>query len=432
MVNLMGEKIKIGISRNRLFDFQNVVSFVGEYKDEFDVKELSKAIKMLSVREPLITSLIELDGNKDAYLLPDKVVQEVEFLETDINEFLKQQQKTGLDFSKYLFKFFVLNKKTLVILSHTVVSDAKSLLLLAEELMSYYNKESVSVEPKEIKLFSGDEDLPLEVQSFVAERVTEVLENNWLMKPENYSCDDYRNAKSAFYDKTGKTEVFEYCIDDELSEKLLSRCEELKIDFSSCISFAFMKALSENVKASKKIHKANIQLDRRPYFVDYNSYSVGALNGTVTVDLPENKKTLAEQAKAFHEAYYKKFAVSFNAFYNEFFLSRLSPDFLDSTFMYKAGKCKNKATKKLATLYGCEQKFLMGFASYNIKQKSWEKLSTFHHICVKEPHKSNENVTVTLVMGEKNVLYLEYHPTQYNSKMRDETITRFVSLLKTI
>lgn len=432
MVNLMSGKFKIGISRNRLFDFQNLVSFVGEYKDEFQVKELSKAIKMLSVREPLVTSLIELDENKDAFLLPDKVVQELEFLETDINEFLKQQQKIGLDFSKCLFKFFVLNKKTLVIISHTVVSDAKSLLLLAEELMSYYNKESVLVEPKEIKLFSSDEDLPLEVQSFVAERVTEVLENNWLMKPEKYSCDDYRNAKSAFYDKTGETEVFEYCIDDKLSEKSLLRCEELKIDFSSFIAFSFMKALSENMKTSEKVHKANIQLDRRPYFVDYNSYSVGALNGTVTVDLPENKKTLADQAKAFHKAYYKKFAVSFNAFYNEFFLSRLSPDFLDSTFMYKAGKCRNKATKKLATLYGCEQKFLMGFASYNLKQRSREKLSTFHHICVKEPHKSNENVTVTLVMSEKNMLYLEYCPTSFNTKMRDETVTRFVSLLNEI
>ena len=57
----MKRKIKINLSRPRLFDFQNVVSFVGEYKDEFDLKELNKALKMLSVKEPLITSVICLD-----------------------------------------------------------------------------------------------------------------------------------------------------------------------------------------------------------------------------------------------------------------------------------------------------------------------------------------------------------------------------------
>lgn len=428
----MTKDIKIGISRNRLFDFQNCVSFVGEYKEEFEYKELSKAIKMLAVKEPLIVSRVGLDENRDAYLQLEKIEPEVEFIDGDVNAFLKTQRKDGLDFFKNLFKFFVLNKKTLVILSHTVVSDAKSLLILAEELMSYYNKESVSVEPKEIKLFSDDEDLPIEIHSFVAERVTEVLENNWIMKPEHYNIDDYKNAKSLFFNKTGDTEISEICIDDELCEKLFLRCEELKVDFSSCVAFAFMKALSENTKFSKKLHKVNMQLDRRPYFVDSKSYSVGAFNGTVTVDLPENKRTLEEQAKVFHESYYKKFAVCFNAFYNEFFLSRLSPDFLDSTFMYKAGKCKNKYTKKLAKLYGCEQQFLMGFASYNLKQRSWEKLSTFHHISVKEPHKSNENVSLSLVMGEKNILYVEYHPTKLSGDNLNAILSRFISVLNQI
>lgn len=432
MVNLMTKDIKIGISRCRLFDFQNCVSFVADYCEEFDEKELFKALKMLSVKQPLVASIIELDENGEAFLQTEKVNSEIKFLDADVSEFIKGYRKNGIDLSESLFKFFVLNKKTLVIFSHTVVSDAKSLLVLAEELISYYNKERVSVEPEEIKLFSNDDELPNEVQSFVAERVTEVLENKWLMKPEKYTSEDYKKAKESFHNKTGETEIVEYCIDDDLSGKLSLRCKELKIDFSSAVAFAFMKALSEKTKCSKKIHKANMQLDRRPYFVDSKTYSVGALNGTVSVDLPEGKKSLTEQVKTFHENYYKKFAICFNAFYNEFFLSRLSPWFLDSTFMYKAGKCRNKATKKLATLYGCEQQFLMGFASYNLKQKTWEKLSTFNHICVKEPHKSNENVSVSLVMGVKNVLYLECNPVVLKRENIEEILTRFVSVLNQI
>ena len=425
----MDRDIKIGISRNRLFDFQNVVSLVAEQKDDFDEKELSKAIRMLSVKEPLITSVIELDENLEAFIQLERVTPEITFSEVDTEKFLTDKKADGIDFSKGLFEFYVLNKKSLVILSHTVVSDVKSLLLLAEELLSYYNKESVSVEPQAIKLFSDDSELPGEIQSFVAERVTEVLENDWLMKPVHFDKSDLNNARTEFFKITGELKSLEYCFSDELSEKLVSRCEELKIDFSSCVAFAFLKALSESVKSSRKTCKANMWLDRRPYFVDYKAYSVGAFNGTVSVDLPENKKSLDEQVKAFHENYYKKFTGCFNAFYNEFFLSRLSPCFIDSTYMYKVNRCKNKSTKKLATLYGCEQQFLMGFTSVNLKQKSWEKLSTFHHICVKEPHKSNENISLSLIMGEKNVLFMELFPTKFKGGNIDEILNRFEAIL---
>ena len=141
---------------------------------------------------------------------------------------------------------------------------------------------------------------------------------------------------------------------------------------------------------------------------------------------------LTEQAKEFHKTYYKKFSECFSAFYNEMFLGKLEPAFLDSMFMYKAGLFKGKPTKKLATLYGCEQKFLLGFSSYNLKQKTWEKLSTFTHILVNEPHKSNQCVTFSLVMGEKNTLYIEWEKSVFSDEKIQNLLNCFVSLLKQI
>jgi hypothetical protein len=46
----MSDNYKIGLSRSRLFDFQNVVTFVGEYKEDFNEKELQKGLNMLSVK----------------------------------------------------------------------------------------------------------------------------------------------------------------------------------------------------------------------------------------------------------------------------------------------------------------------------------------------------------------------------------------------
>ena len=405
----MNDNIKLGISRCRLFDFQNVVAFVGEYPESFDEKEMSKAIKMLSVRQPLIASSITLNENSEAFINSESVTPVVEFITGDVGELVKKHKQNGINFTKQLFEFFIINSNTLVMFSHTAVSDAKSLLVLAMELLQYYNKESVSVEPSEIKLFSSDDELPQEVQSFVADRVTEVLENEWLAKKRSFTYDDYLNAKQNFDRFTGELSSVDYCFDDELTEHLFKKSEELKTDVSSLVLFSLQKVFLAKTKLPKKNQKINAKIDRRPFFVDGDLYSVGPFNGSVVVDTLNTAGVLSDKAKDFHKSYYKKMTLCFNSFYNEVFLSRLSPEFLDSAFFYKSKTYKGKPTKKLATLYGCERKFLLGFESYNLNQKSWEKLSTFHHIFVNEPHKSNENVSATLVLGKKNLLHLEFN-----------------------
>ena len=426
----MKEKIKIGLSRSRLFDFQNVVSFVGENSEPLDLKELTKALKMLSIKEPLITSVICLDENFEAYVQTESIQPEIEVVNEDIDLFLKEQINTGLDFRKNLFRFFVINENTLIILSHTVVSDSKSLLILAKELISFYNKASVDALPKPIKIFSEECDLPLEVDSFVADRVTEVLDNNYLLKPKKFNYDDYIIAKQSFSKKFGEVGLGSYIIDDELCSTLKEKCLELKIDFSSMVLFALTEALKTTKKTKKKDCKVNLCADRRPFFVDRELYSVGCFNGNVTLDIADKTKYSKEPLKTFHENLYKKLSVCFNVFYNELFLSKLTPSFLDSCFMYKAGVYKNKHTKKLATLYFSEQQFLCSFESVNLNQRFWEKLSTFHHVRVKEPHKSNFFVSFSLVMGEKNELFVEWNSKEITKAQIDALIEKTISFLK--
>ena len=426
----MEKNIKIGLSRSRLFDFQNVVSFVGEVDEPFDLKELNKALKMLSVKEPLITSAICFDDEAEAYLQPDKNQPTIEIVEKDIDLFLKEQINNGINFNEGLFKFFVVNQNTLVILSHTVVSDSKSLLILARELISFYSKESVGVEPKPIKLFSEECDLPLSVDSFVADKVTEVLDNNYLLKKQNFTYNDYINAKECFLKKYGETDFCSLMIDEKLCEHLKEKCEEIKVDFSSLVLFAITEVIKQNTKTQKKQLKINVLADRRPFFVERDSYSVGCFNGNVSVDVLKNPSDLLKSAKAFHDSVYKKVCSCFNTFYSELFLSKLTPSFLDSCFMYKAGVCKNKNTKKLATLYGCEQQFLLSFESHNLNQKFWEQLSTFHHIRVKEPHKSNFNVSFSLVQGKKTTLISEWNSTRFSKGEIDSLVENAIAVLR--
>lgn len=428
----MTTNYKIGLSRCRLFDFQNVVTFAGEYKEEFNEKELQKALKMLSVKQPLITSQIELSENSEAILHPERVEPEFIFVEADVDELVDDKKTQGLNFWEKLFEFYVLNKNTLVVFSHTVVSDAKSLLVLVKQLLAYYNKETVSVEPEKIKLFKTEAEIPLEAESFVADKVTEVLNNDWLIKSNRFTVEDYKKAKEKFWQNYTGFKNTDFVFSDELTALLTEKSKELKVDASSLVAFALFKAFSNENKPKDKSIKMNMTLDRRPYFVDRASYSVGAFNGTTALELSGKQGNLTEQAKEFHKTYYKKFSECFSAFYNEMFLGKLEPAFLDSMFMYKAGLFKGKPTKKLANLYGCEQKFLLGFSSYNLNQKAWEKLSTFTHILVNEPHKSNQCVTFSLVMGEKNTLYIEWEKSVFSDEKIQNLLNCFVSLLKQI
>lgn len=428
----MSKSYKLGLTRNRLFDFEATVSFIGEIKDDFSLKELQKALKMLSVKEPLITSKIELQENGDACLITDAHEPQVQFVEGDVKTLVSNKRLEGINFLEKLFEFYVVNKNTLVVFSHIVVSDVKSLFVLAGELIQYYNKESVSVEPNEIRIFSSDDELPLEAKSFVADRVTEVLDNDWLLKEKQFSFDDLKNARDKYLKNGEKSESYDFLIDNTIVEERLSRAEELKIDLSSMMAFAFFTALRENTRLKKKEQKINATLDRRLYFCDKEKYVVGPFDAEILIDAPKKNVDFTNGVINFHKDYYQKYSIPFNAFYNEYFLSRLSPDFLDSAYMYKAGLYKSKPTKKLSDLYFCGRKFLMGFSFYNLKQSSWSLLSTFHHKIAFLPHKMINCASVTIILGDENVLHLDIKKSLLVGGDANKVFERFLEILKII
>ena len=84
----MSEKYKLGLTRNRLFEFDNCVVFAGKYDTSIESLKGEKAIRLLSLKEPLITAKIELEGNGDAFVVVDKVEQKLNFCNEDCNALL--------------------------------------------------------------------------------------------------------------------------------------------------------------------------------------------------------------------------------------------------------------------------------------------------------------------------------------------------------
>ena len=139
----MPERIKLGLTRNRLFEFDNCVSFYGKIKGEFDLAECEKALKMLWVKEPLLSGVVELEEDGKAFVSLNKASPSLEIAQYSALEYIWQKKTDGLDFTKNLFTFAIAEGDSLCICAHTAVADVRSLMYLAGAFMSYYNKNAI-------------------------------------------------------------------------------------------------------------------------------------------------------------------------------------------------------------------------------------------------------------------------------------------------
>lgn len=383
----MSERYKLGLTRNRLFEFDNAVIFCGKYN--FREDGLQKALKLLCIKEPVITSCITLESDGTAYAVTDSVEQLVEFCSESCEEIKKRYEKNGVDFYRKAFEFLYTSDGFLVIVGHTALADAKALMYLAMDLKGFYDSPLKSVQPSVINLLSEKTDLPLEVASPVIDRLSTELDFKWQKGSRVFDVDDYRKAKKAYSDVKGDTGLIREKISASDMSAVREYCREHNMDVVSLVGFAFYDALLQKIPGKKKYNKMNIYADERLFFVNFEDYRIGAYNGTSQVSY-KKKFTVgdfSERAKAFHLESYKNATSTFKVFYDDVLLMRVSPSLCDATYMNKVGLFKNKAASKVADNYGCSYEKLCDYFYCNFDQEYWRDVKAFEDIYVAEPFK---------------------------------------------
>lgn len=430
----MPERIKLGLTRNRLFEFDNCVSFCGKINGAFDIAECEKALKMLWIKEPLLSGVVELEEDGDAFVVLGKVLPSFEISKCNAREYVWQKKNGGMDFSKELFSFAIAEGDTLCICAHTAVADVRALMYLAGEFMSFYNKRTLSVEASEINLLSETSDMPSNVFSVVVDRLASGLEVGWQKKTAFFNMEDYKNARDKYFADKDSVGVIERSISQELSDSLKAFAERESVDFSSLVAFAFYKSLVDALGGKRKYRKMNIQSNGRVFFEDFKNMNVGAFNSFFAVEKKKNKKlpdTLQNNAVLFHKEIYKKATSAFSSFYNEFLFMRLPPSFADSQYMYCAGEFKHKYSKKLAYTYGCANEVVGEFCSYNLNQRFWSALKDFQEINPSEPLKMRSTTLVTFVENQgNNTLCFEYKKGKIPDSMASEITKKAIGILE--
>ena len=429
----MSERIKLGLSRNRLFEFDNCVSFCGKIKGKFDLVECEKALKMLWLKEPLLSGAIELEEDGKAFVALDKVSPNLEITQYSAIEYIRQKKTEGMDFKKNLFSFAVADEDSLCICAHTSVADVRSLMYLAEEFMSFYNKKAVSVEPSRVNIISEASQMPSNVFSVVVDRLASGLEVGWQKKVAFFTSEDYKKARAKYFLNKEPVGVVEVDVSKELLDSLRAFAQREKVDVSSLVAFAFYESLAVALGGKRKYRKMNVQSNGRVFFEDFENMNVGAFNSFFAVEKKKNKKrayTLQNDAVSFHKEIYKKATNAFACFYNEFLFMRLPESFADSQYMYCAGEFKHKYSKKLANTYGCANEVMCEFCSYNLNQSFWSGLKTFERIVSAEPLKMRSSSLVTFVEGSEGaVVCFEHKKGRISDSVAQSVIEGAIKIL---
>lgn len=431
----MSEKYKLGLTRNRLFEFDNCVVFAGKYDTSIESLKGEKAIKLLSLKEPLITAKIELEGNGDAFVVVDKVEQKLNFCNEDCNALLDKYKSKGLSFWEKVFEFSVSSDGYFIIAGHTCIADAKSLLRLAVYFSEIYNSNGFSVEPSDVSVISEKSQLPLEVLSPVTDKLSVELDSKWAGKSVTFGVEDYLEAKSRYDSAKGERAEIKQVLSAEAISALQACCKENSVDASSVVAFAFYEALCDNATLKASRCKMNIYGDSRFFFHDYEKYGIGAYNGVVNVYLrkKDRAKTDVERLKAFHINAYKGITSTFKVFYDDVFLMSVSPSLCDSAYMYAAGCFKNKTSAKIADNYGCKNEMLCDFFSCNLDQQFWSELVHFSDVTIKEPFKMRGLYGLNFVLKNgKGYITFEYRKTVCDDKKAEEILKNAIEFITRI
>ncbi len=422
----MCEKIKLGLSRNRLFEPDSTVVFCGKYKQEISSVELNKTLKMLCNKEPVITSVIDF-ADDGAYIHTGNVQQEVVLSSDDCECVMNSYCQKPLKFNEKLFEFTLSSDGFLVIAGHTCVCDSKSLLRLAVYITQFYEKTDLNIEPSVIRTFSQKGTLPIDIVSPLTNKLSSELDDEWRKERRSYTLEDFQKYSDEYLQKTSVPLFIRKKISAQVLSKAKSRCTEEGVDFSSLVYFSFYKALLGNIDVPQKSSKMRISADRRFFHGKDDVFGVGAYNGTVCVSLSkkELRKPELEQLKAFHLDVYRALTSPFRVFSDEMLLASVQPEYCDSSYIYMMKGNKLKSAKNLAQTYGCMNKELCECFYCNLTQVYWRALRSFSDIMLREPFKYNRSAfSVSFVEGaEHSVVELRFD----NKKISEDVAQRAFS-----
>ena len=330
--------------RANLFEPNDYINFLVEFDGNPDSDELVSAVKAAFEANEAAMSKIVLESDGSAFYekLPE-CGSKVSASSGDWREIVRENEKVpfAIDRGEMVRVFVIHNSEeySLLIMSHHLAGDGKSILCFIEDIMRALSGEKLEYKPMNLvtrESLPRKSELPLAVKLYA-----KVLNKKWNRHRNAFTWDDYYSVHSKYWLKRDSQIICKTFSEAEL-KKIKNCAKAAGVSVNSYIAAAFLKENRNKGSLGIPVSVRSV-----------SDKSMSNLTSGISVEYTySDKKSFGQNAKDLHDAIQHKLQSPVMRYFVLQFMLLLSPSLVDAVLLYAHGLYNTKAVKKAAGVMG--------------------------------------------------------------------------------
>lgn len=358
----MGKHL-INIERTHLMNPSMNVVLKAEFAGEFKEDVFYKAVEELQNAYEALTATVQMDEDGKAYLVTStSQAIPVIILEagTPFEKLVVSENSKRFKLDKEcLMRIYViplLNTFSVIMISHHLLGDGKSSIMLMEALGKAYVGESLK--NVGIRLIKDSTELGSRSKMSLASRLyLNILNKNWRKMKKIFTGDNYKTLFRQ-YQKEYASEVFTLSLNAVEFRRFHYSCKEKKVTINSAVVAAFIYAQKElNVRHTEHIDRVGIAVDIREQLSFESSELIGNYASVVSIRQGEIPAIPFEKfVGQIHKRLQKKLNTPADRMLGLQVLDKLDDSLVDAVYFTQyTDSYQNKAAQTCAKIFGYER-----------------------------------------------------------------------------
>ena len=346
-------KYYLNMERPHLMNPAMNIIIKADFKGKFDEKRFRGAVKTLTNTYGILGATVQMDEKGRAYFLAQsakpisvKVLDGGASFERLVSAENQKPFKLSTDSMLRIFVISAPCAFSIIFISHHLLGDGKSNLLLVESLAKIYMGEEIPYVG--IRLLKSTEQFPKESEpAFLVKLYLESLNKQWRKQVTKFTLRDYEKMFKQYH-KERETALYTMTLNAVELRKLSYRCKQLGITINSAVVAAFVYAKKELIgRQNNHKEKVGIAIDLRDELNFDASRLIGNYASAITI---EQRNLKDEEFDKFMLKIHNKLLVKIKNPKSRWLCLRAF-DWLDGTLMDSAyfctnGNFENKASKR--------------------------------------------------------------------------------------
>lgn len=335
------------------------VTVIGNYNRN----QLEDALREMERVHPIITYVVEEGEEGKVYFeKKEEVKVPVKYYSKENKEdwlsIAREEELIPLEFGKEPpLRFLIICGKEdfdIVILSHHLLGDGKSIQYLMRDLLEAYCNGTKNLPIQETRFIREIEDMPKE--SELPEEVVEVIQavnQEWSTIRRRFSREEYEKLFADYHEINGLGLVVE-AYDKEKYPYLISRCKEHDVTVNSAIVTAFLSVL---FKEKKQKQKVTVAVDLRDKLKFETNYCIANYSSAISQSLEyQEEKSFWRNVERTHKILKTDLSQPSKTFYLLQLFQQLDGNIFDPLYYAMNGTYRGEILLRVADLLGFDNK----------------------------------------------------------------------------